>query len=514
MPKNTDYLYSKVKYYSSLTRMQSIRGGSPSGNLLDLHAMPAHVVPPELFGLSDAKPGVTQSSWQTIMSIVNTMMGSTIVAVPYALAQSGVAAGLVSIAMMGAFSCFTCILVVEHGHKFDDFTDFVNHYLGRAARYISWFFSVFVILGAATAYHILMSSCLYHLVRAAATAVHATGFVGAWAQWQAAVAILLVYPLTILKNPAVLVKFNSAGFLFLWYTILFILYHGFHGLSHGTFSYTDFPGQLPPGGHPARHNGSAVTGPYPEGAGSGGVDDNARASSADAGPAPSPFGSAAFDITLIADWGTGAFLGMMMLAFFIHNCIQPITKHAEPTARRRDISLAYATAAVLYGLVGTLGYYGFADLDKSGAQITPNFLDSFASTDIYASTARLSLFLQLVTVYPLLCLIIRTQVIGLLYHVAWPGLAHIMVLSAVVMGLTTTVAALGVQVTAVLTYTGAIAGLVIVFVVPIAVDVVRRRSLATMTVDRWLVHALLLGVAVTVFTIQFVPLPTAKHVGG
>lgn len=131
--------------------------------------------------------------------------------------------------------------------------------------------------------------------------------------------------------------------------------------------------------------------------------------------------------------------------------------------------------------------------------------------DLYASSARLSLMLQLMTVYPLLLLIVRTQVLGTIYNSVYPGAPQVFALNALVMAATTLVAMYFGKVTAVLSYTGSIAGLIIVFSVPIAVDVVRRKDTSQLTC-RWVaIHCFAMAVAIGVFVTQFAPLPTPKH---
>ena len=56
--------------------------------------------------------------------------------------------------------------------------------------------------------------------------------------------------------------------------------------------------------------------------------------------------------------------------------------------------------------------------------------------DWYAVSAQIAQVCQLMTVYPLLVLIIRTQVFELLYRDAFPGRLQVTVLSIVVMGTT------------------------------------------------------------------------------
>lgn len=309
VPKSRDYLYTKVRYYSTLTRMNSTVSPGGKGQLLDLGA-PAHVLPPELFGLS-VEEGVSQTSWQTITSIVNTMMGSSIVAMPCAVAQAGLTAGTLCIALMGTLCCLTCLLVVQHGSKFSDFADFAGNFLGRRAKAVTWLFSVLVIVGASMAYHILMAQSLFQLVRAAANAAGAADTSRWWNVKDAALCILVLYPVTNLKDMGLLVKFNSAGFIFLWYTILFIIYHGVHAMATRNFTFSFWPGAVVSNATDATSSGSGVP-----------VD-----------PAP-------INITTGADWGITTLFGIMMLSYFIHNCIQPILRHADPKTRKRDVVLA------------------------------------------------------------------------------------------------------------------------------------------------------------------------------
>ena len=171
-----------------------------------------------------------QSRLQTVASIVNTMMGTTILALPFGMMQAGIASGLAITGALGALSCVTCLIVVERGLAagHSDFNGSVQAYLGRRAMLVAWAFSVAIILGAAIVYHILMQETLYALVR---TALAVGGGSAAW--WSpvyAALVPLALYPICCLKDLSVLVRFNSLGFLFMWFTIIFISFHGLHAL--------------------------------------------------------------------------------------------------------------------------------------------------------------------------------------------------------------------------------------------------------------------------------------------
>jgi sodium-coupled neutral amino acid transporter 9 len=181
----------------------------------------------------------------------------------------------------------------------------------------------------------------------------------------------------------------------------------------------------------------------------------------------------------------------MMLSFFLHNVVQPLIKNADPATRRVDIALGYTVAGLLYAVVGVLGYVGFADAFRAGAcahapapapprsncTLSSVFIANFGSSlatsaDAYTFSARLSLLLQLFTVFPILLLIIRGQVFKLFSGTDWPGAGAVAALNAAVMLITTAFAALDLQIGVVLRYVGAVGGLVIVFAVPVGMEAV------------------------------------------
>jgi len=227
--------------------------------------------------------------------MVNTMIGTTIVALPYLFARAGIATGLVILGGIGAVSCFTCLLVVTHGKMFDEFSQFVDYWMGSYWRVTSWLMSNLVILGACIIYHILMQESLFQVVQSLITATGASG--EGWSRPLAAIAPLIVLPLANLKKMDILVKLSSGGFMFVTYTIVFIAYHGIHALATKEVTFH----------------------PYLSMATSGAEEDG--------------------HIKIVWGFreGFGALGGAAMLSFFIHNIIQPITKNADPATKNKDI---------------------------------------------------------------------------------------------------------------------------------------------------------------------------------
>lgn len=136
--------------------------------------------------------------------------------------------------LLCAMSCHTCLLIHQHGMQFDDFTVMVRRFLGTRAQYVAWLMSVLVILGAGMAYHILLEETLFNIVGAVSqwTVGHSPA---SWTPAWAAAAILLMYPITNLRQLTVLVRINSVGAVFIFYVALFIVTRGVQALArHGT----------------------------------------------------------------------------------------------------------------------------------------------------------------------------------------------------------------------------------------------------------------------------------------
>ncbi|OQR80662.1 hypothetical protein THRCLA_11956, partial [Thraustotheca clavata] len=170
------------------------------------------------------------------------------------------------------------------------------------------------------------------------------------------------------------------------------------------------------------------------------------------------------DVVITGKSSFGILGGIVTLSFFIHNAIQPIILHSNPSSRSRDITIAYVLVGLSYTAVGALGYIGFP---KGHHQ--QNFLDAFPILDTFAFSARASLLFQLATVYPLVLLIVRTQFFGLVYNTPWPNAIAVVLLNATVMTVTTLFAVYYPKVGDVLRFTGAIGGFILIFCVPIGI---------------------------------------------
>ena len=123
------------------------------------------------------------------------------------------------------------------------------------------------------------------------------------------------------------------------------------------------------------------------------------------------------------------FAGLLMVSYFIHNCILPILKNNNPKNNTRDLGIAFSLVALSYASIGGITYLAYHRTD-----IPQDFLAAFSHTNIGAIIARFALLLQLGTVYPLILFIVRIQCFGLLFKNQWPSLYHILALNAVLVG--------------------------------------------------------------------------------
>jgi len=76
-----------------------------------------------------------QSSLTTIFSIVSTMLGATLLSVPWAFSKSGLIGGVVLVVFLGALTCYTASLIIRNGKGCLDFADRCRNVLGGWAFY-------------------------------------------------------------------------------------------------------------------------------------------------------------------------------------------------------------------------------------------------------------------------------------------------------------------------------------------------------------------------------------------
>ncbi|XP_033637139.1 sodium-coupled neutral amino acid transporter 9-like isoform X2 [Asterias rubens] len=479
--------FNRYRYYSRLA-------GSPSqsDNTLDI---PDHVLPPFLLSVElpfKDKEG-KQGSIITVFSIWNTMMGTSLLSMPWAIQQAGFVMGLVLLIGMAGLTLYTCYRVVqsvdklESGGKLVEFSDVCRAYLGRWGEYTAIFFSLSALMGAMIVYWVLMSNFMYSSVSfiyghvagipdaenasALICAIHKnstdqfhenimtdltdeteTMFDRVWSKTHTVPLFLclLILPLVNFKSPTFFTKFNALGTLSVMFLIVFVCvqaaqFGGFH---------LDFENEE------SVHYAALYSVHFP------------------------------------------AFSGMLSLGFFIHNAISSILRgQREPENNGRDMTIAYILVAATYTFVGALFYATFP-LQKDC--LADNLLDNFAHGNVLAFTARLFLLFQMVTLFPLLVFIFRIQCLDPLFGHAYPSWKHVLGLNFILMTVAVLFAVFLPQIGTIIRFSGAFCGLAYVFTLPCVVYMLELKQQNKLTWPIIIIHSCIIGLGVANFAAQFV----------
>ncbi|XP_052123756.1 sodium-coupled neutral amino acid transporter 9 homolog [Frankliniella occidentalis] len=399
-------------------------------------------------------------------------MGTSLLAMPWGLERAGLLGGLLLVVGMGALCLYTTFRVLSvhrlHGSSHDasaEVPELCRKLLGRWAELLARVFSLVVLLGAVIVYWILMSNFLFHsidylhdevtgvspvrlenvskiftpvkchlLTGTGETPLITSALAGAsvaapgdpatlaeedtfhqWWNLESNVPIYLVLimaPLMNFKSATFFTKFNSLGTLSVLYLLIFILVKssawGVNLNVHDVLS---------------EHY--------------------------------SPLFKMSFPATS----------GMLALSYFIHNIIISIMKnnrHQENNGR--DLSIAYVLVTVTYSVIGGVFYISFP-LVKSC--IEDNLLNNFESWDPMTVAARAFLFFQLVTVFPLVAFMLRSQICTMFLGRSWPGRLPVLMINAIFIVVCILFAIYLPRFGTIIRFTGAISGLVYIFLLPV-----------------------------------------------
>ncbi|XP_064624840.1 neutral amino acid transporter 9-like [Lineus longissimus] len=477
----------RYKYYSKLAPHQESR-------LL----MPDHIVPSAYFLILPVKPAKgQQSSIITIFSIWNTLMGTSILSMPWAIAEAGFGLGICLLLFMCGLSLYTAYRVMKSPEGLDievvEFSDVCRYYLGKWGEVASVFFSLFALLGAMIVYWVLMSNFLYNSVvfiyhdvtntSLPISVGNATPYEDAFCingnitdpttppptipphttevvveilqssydtftKWWSMTdtvpfyLILVLGPLINFRSPTFFAKFNSLGTLSVLYLLIFVVVKSVRWGIHLDFDATDLINNVPM----YRPSFAALT-------------------------------------------------GTLSLALFIHNCILSMVRNQKhPENNGRDLSIAYLLVTVTYAFVGIMFYAAFPFAKSC---IEDNLLNNLRSNDIMSFVARLFLFFQMTTVYPLLIYLFRFQFFYFFFGTSNPKIIGILILNLVLVALCVIFAKFLPHIGAIIRFSGAFCGLAYIFALPCIVYILSERQKGSLTWFKLIVHIaiIVLGVA-------------------
>lgn len=430
--------------------------------------MPTHVVPLNFFSVVPFDElGPKQGSIVTVFSIWNTMMGTALLSMPWALNQAGLILGLLFILAMGILAFYTAFRVVDATEKCSaagqniEFADVCRFYFGKWGDRVALWFSLISLIGATIVYWVLMSNflyftgtCVYEAIYDSGSpwsvismntsmgcdvicATHAPGpsldsgnsttFYKVW-QLRRTVPwflVILVFPILNFESPTFFTKFNGLGTVSVFYLLVFVSAKVVQCGVHIDIS----PNNLD--------------------------------------------GVELFKSTFPSLTGT------LALSYFIHNCIVTILKNQKnPKNNVRDLGTAYSLVYVTYTAVALLFYISFP-LKKDC--IADNFLNNFGPGDLLSAVARIFLLFQMLTVYPLITFLIRIQFFYYVSGKVYPSLTHVISLNFTLILAGILFAMFLPSVGSILRFVGSASGLVYVFTLPCLVHLKRLHAEGRLT---------------------------------
>ena len=319
------------------------------------------------------------SSIQTIFSIWNTMIGSSIVSIPYNVYHAGIIPTVIIGLLYGYICYFTCSIVVRLGGKEEEYAKVVYNYFNygfgkRAAkvgRIMQITFNLLINTGATFIYFLIINQNLYPCICLILKIFNyelneddlAPHFDKFSLFYCAIIISIIIFPLTILKEMNMLVKFNSYGIYFVSFLLIFVIYNGITVLFKDTFHFE-----------------------YKKN-----ID-----------------GSKDRNLFLFGE-NIGTLTGTLSIGLFCHSVILNLLKSNKiQENNQRDLFWGYLCVTLTYIIIGILGYIGF-----SGSEFSSDFKDNwfrfFKSDNYFIFVLRILNVIQLSSIFPILFFSVRRQ---------------------------------------------------------------------------------------------------------
>ncbi len=320
-----------------------------------------------------------RGSIQVVFSLWNTMIGSSIVSIPFNVYRAGIIPTVVVGLIYGYICYYTCSIVVRLSGKEEEFGNVVFCYfnlafgkkMAKVGKALQITFNLMINIGATFIYFLIINQnlypCLCLFLRIFKIELNEQDLEPYFNKFSliycALIASLLVFPLLILKDMSFLSKFNSKGFLFVSPLLIYVIYIGFK---------TIFTNSL--------HFKYEVNT----------KDGNDR------------------NLFLFGE-EPGIIAGTLSLGLFCHSVVLNLLKDTKnPENNQRDLFWGYLCVTLTYIIIGIMGYIGF-----SGSGFDPEFKDNwfqfYKSDNYFILALRILNVIQLISIFPILFFSVRKQ---------------------------------------------------------------------------------------------------------
>ncbi|XP_036134965.1 sodium-coupled neutral amino acid transporter 9 isoform X5 [Molossus molossus] len=463
-----------------------------------------HLLVPEVDPETHPGPGNIQFDPSDLRSksfmIWNTIMGTSILSIPWGIKQAGFTTGICVIVLMGLLTLYCCYRVVKSRTMISsvdtttwEYPDVCRHYFGSFGQWSSLLFSLVSLVGAMIVYWVLMSNFLFNTGKFIFNFVHHVNDTDAalstndsnpvtcpsagsghpdngsatygsgpdlqqfekWWDKSRTVPFYLIgllLPLLSFKSPSFFSKFNILGTVSIVFLTFLVTVKAVHLGFHLEFHWLT----------PTEFFVPEIRSKFPQ------------------------------------------LTGVLTLAFFIHNCIITLLKNNKNQGNNmRDLSIAYMLVTLTYLYIGILVFASFPSPPLSKDCIEQNFLDNFPNSDILSFVARIFLLFQMVTVYPLLGYLARVQLLGQVFGDAYPSIFHVTILNLVIVGAGVSMACLYPNIGGIIRYSGAACGLAFVFFYPSLIYIISLRQEDRLTWPKLIFHVFIIVLGLANLITQF-----------
>ena len=325
-------------------------------------------------------------SYQTVFSVWNTMIGSSILSIPYNVYCAGIIPTII-IGLLYGFICFlTCSVVVKLGGKEEDFAKIVYNYFyygfgpksAKVGKIIQITFNLLMNTGATFIYFLIINQnlfpCICFFLKLFNIDIDGQDLTPHFDKFSlfycALVVCVIVFPLTILKEMQCITKFNSAGIYFVSALLIFVIYQGIATLATDNFHFE-----------------------YKE---------NIE-------------GSEDRNLFLFGE-NIGLLVGTLSIGLFSHSVMLPImNNNRNQENNQRDLFLGYVLVTLTYIIIGIMGYIGFSGSEFS-TKFEKNWFMFFKSDNIFILILRILNVIQLISIFPLLFSVVRKQLFSTFFE--------------------------------------------------------------------------------------------------
>jgi len=363
-------------------------------------SQPTASIDTRMHDFTDSTGTRKQSSLISILTIWNTLMGCSLLSMPWGIQQAGLLPAVAIFLVVTAMTLFTAHLVLNSmslvpSHlRVREFSDVCRYRIGPWASQLALVFSLLVFFGAMLVYWVIMSNFLeftgylvhdtivgtvrnytfrnpsvicesasrlnhsiYHPLGPGEISRPATSFGDYWNLKTTPVYLaVLIFPLLFVDNIAFFKQFNALGSIAIAYLVSM------------SIAKVDI------------WNGVNLS---------------------------------TKDLWRVDLLGMFRFSGMLSLSFFLHNTIITIMRNNRyPERNSRDLKIAYLLTACTYISTGLLFFLAFPDKKSC---ISDNILKNFHAHDALITISRVFQLFQMSTVFPLIAYLYRTNFLNALF---------------------------------------------------------------------------------------------------